>query len=518
MDRLHEDIRCRALSARLSGGQGKIVCPACASQRRPEHRREALMSVKLDGAAILYHCWHCSVRGVVPAAAGDKKTMTKSPPARPQPLSDQPTAATDEALDWLETERRIPRDIARRVHLVSANRHIKKLAGIHPCIGFAYQDDGKTYAVKWRSYPAKGFTQDGAAQTLYLADTVEPGGDLVICEGELDALSFHAAGIPAVSIPSGGLEADTHDDSARLRWISHHDDLLSKARRIYLAVDDDTIGSSTAQELARRLGKARCWRVSYPVGAKDANDTLVLHGTDAVRQLTATATPWPVEGIRSVNEIAERVMQLYEKGLPPGLATGYGPEVDQLFTVAPGNLVIVTGTPGSGKSAFLDDMLVRMMIRHKFKVGYCSFENPVDVHLTKLAAALAAGALRPQQAGADVGSLGAGGLAWLNDRCAFLDMDETPTPQGVFDRLDALVSSHGHQLRRHRPVQLPPSRRRCRYGSASTASWPMPKSSPGHGKSYCSSLRIQPSLSACQTIGFPRVTASPDATPLTPMS
>jgi twinkle protein len=440
MDSLKEDIRSRALGARMSGDQTKICCPACSRQRKGLHRSDPTLSIKVETDRVLYHCWHCDIKGMVPLNGETKVQNVVA--MRPVPLREEPAAASEEALAWLETVRHIPRELARQMCLVSAGRFIRGQFGETPCIGFAYRDAGQTYAVKWRSYPEKAWTQDGAAQTLYLADTVPIGGDLIISEGELDALSFHAAGHPACSIPSGGINLDAKDDSAKLRWMSTHDELLAKAPRIYLAVDNDAVGGTTAQELARRLGKGRCYQVHYPPGCKDANDTLVQHGVEAVRRLLETATPWPVEGVRSVSEIADRVLQLYDRGLPPGLSTTWT-EVDKLFTVSPGNLVIVTGTPGSGKSAWLDDLLVRMMLRHQFKVGWASFENPVDIHISKL---LQLWRLEPFGKGRPErmteGSVREG-LAWLNDRCGFIDLEETPTPQGLWDRFDALVRRLG---------------------------------------------------------------------------
>jgi twinkle protein len=55
-----------------------------------------------------------------------------------------------------------------------------------------------------------------------------------------------------------------------------------------------------------------------------------------------------------------RVNALWEAGLPPGEKTGW-PSIDKLYTVAPGQLTIITGWPGSGKSEWLDALLVNLM-------------------------------------------------------------------------------------------------------------------------------------------------------------
>lgn len=441
MDSLKEQILTGAMRAPQRHGQTKIICPSCSNQRKPVHRRDPVLSIRYETDRILYKCWHCGIEGIVPMQerATAARTVVQM---RPPPLRSPPEIATDGALTWLETERHIPKPIAQAMGVVSGSRWIRGQAEPVECIGFGYKNEGQTYAVKWRSFPAKGFTQDGAAQTLYLADTVEPGGDLVLCEGEIDALSFHTAGLPAVSIPSGGIEAGTRDDGAKLRWMQHHDELLQAAKRIYLAADADSIGETTAQELARRLGKARCYRITYPEGCKDTNDVLVQLGTDAVRKLIELATPWPVEGVRSVADLTDRVLNLYERGLPPGLTTGWS-NVDPLFSVAPGSLIVLTGTPGSGKSTWLDNLLVNMMIRHRYRVAYASFENPTEVHLAKL---LSLWRMEPFGRGRTERMSEASvreGLAWLNDRAAFLDLDEAPTVEGLLSRFDACIRRFG---------------------------------------------------------------------------
>jgi twinkle protein len=143
-----------------------------------------------------------------------------------------------------------------------------------------------------------------------------------------------------------------------------------------------------------------------------------------------------------VAEIADRVMQLYERGLPPGLSTTW-PEVDTHFTVAPGTLNVVTGVPGSGKSAWLDDLLMRMMLRHKFKSATPRFENPVDIHISKL---LQLWRLEPFGRNAPARMSQASveeGLAWLNERVASLTWMRRRRPRCLWERFDALVRRIG---------------------------------------------------------------------------
>lgn len=75
--------------------------------------------------------------------------------------------------------------------------------------------------------------------------------------------------------------------------------------------------------------------------------------------------------------------ELWDKGLPSGFKTGW-PSVDQFYTVVPGQLSIVTGWPNSGKSEWVDALLVNLA-RQGWKLALYSPENmPVELHLTKI--------------------------------------------------------------------------------------------------------------------------------------
>ena len=75
--------------------------------------------------------------------------------------------------------------------------------------------------------------------------------------------------------------------------------------------------------------------------------------------------------------------ELWERGLPSGDKTGW-PSVDKHYTVVPGQLTILTGWPGAGKSEWLDALLVNLA-RQGWRTAIFSPENqPVDLHIAKL--------------------------------------------------------------------------------------------------------------------------------------
>ena len=57
------------------------------------------------------------------------------------------------------------------------------------------------------------------------------------------------------------------------------------------ATDGDEPGWRLAQELARRLGRARCAFVTYPQGCKDLNEALEKYGVRGVAACFSRASP-----------------------------------------------------------------------------------------------------------------------------------------------------------------------------------------------------------------------------------
>jgi twinkle protein len=78
-----------------------------------------------------------------------------------------------------------------------------------------------------------------------------------------------------------------------------------------------------------------------------------------------------------------RIEALWDSGLTKGDRTGW-PSLDEFYTVVPGQLTVVTGWPSSGKSEWLDALLVNLA-----RQGWCaaifSPENqPITLHESKM--------------------------------------------------------------------------------------------------------------------------------------
>lgn len=173
------------------------------------------------------------------------------------------------------------------------------------------------------------------------------------------------------------------EEDRKFAYVWNSRKILNTAKRVYLALDGDDPGMALGEELSRRIGRAKCWLVKWPKECKDANDTLLKHGPEAIKQAIENAEPWPVAGLFEATHYSEKIDVLWEKGNAKGLSTGYE-EVDELYSVVPGQITIVTGIPSSGKSEFVDQIMVNLALNSNLKFAVCSFENPPEAHIVKM--------------------------------------------------------------------------------------------------------------------------------------
>ncbi|KAK6932011.1 TOPRIM domain [Dillenia turbinata] len=149
---------------------------------------------------------------------------------------------------------------------------VMQVSGDENVIAFTYKTNGVRVGCKYRSIGKKFWQDRGTEKSLYGLDDIKEAAEIIIVEGEIDKLSMEEVGFSnCVSVPSG---APSKVSAKELPS-------LEKASRIILATDGDAPGEALAEELARRLGKDKCWQVSWPKKDtfnyfKDANEVFVI--------------------------------------------------------------------------------------------------------------------------------------------------------------------------------------------------------------------------------------------------
>jgi twinkle protein len=273
-------------------GNYKIPCPRCSHTRRKH--KDPCLSLTIEGDRAVWLCHHCEWRGAVNDRDDGRSAWPR--PRRPATAvkpATRPCEPSPWLLRWFKG-RGISEATIQRNHIWALRKYIPALGAEVDCIAFPYFRDGELVNIKFRALDQKAFAQvKGAESILYGLDDAADSKSVIIVEGEPDKLALEEAGIRnAVSVPDGapaGLKASESDpEDGKFAFLANCAEHLERLDRIILAVDNDGPGLALAEELARRLGKERCWRVRWPdsgdVRCKDANDVLVTHGADVLRE------------------------------------------------------------------------------------------------------------------------------------------------------------------------------------------------------------------------------------------
>lgn len=175
--------------------------------------------------------------------------------------------------------------------------------------------------------------------------------EVVITEGEIDALSWANYGFPAMSVPFGG------GKGAKQQWIENEFERLERFERIYISTDMDQPGDEAAEEIASRLGRHRCYRVTLP--QKDANECLVLGiGEFAMKEAVAKAQALDPEGLKRATDYSDKVIHLFWPAHEEqeGYTVPYGKLSDKVH-FRPSEMTLWSGAAGSGKSQIISDCI-----------------------------------------------------------------------------------------------------------------------------------------------------------------
>lgn len=355
-----------------STGEVKTVCPQCSSSRK----KKSVPCLNVNVEKGLWNCWHCSWAGTLKAGEHNRPEIRKVF-IRPDFMAQ---AAPSSVEEWF-LSRGITAQVLKRNLISSGKAYFPQTESEQGCIMFPYFRGSEVINIKYRTRDKHFRMAAGAERVLYgLNDISET---LIWVEGEIDKLSLEVAGFTnCVSVPDGAPAVETKNYSSKFDYLDAPE--LDQVKKHIIAVDMDAPGQALEKELVRRLGAEKCWIVRWPDEKKDANEVLTGLGADKVAQAIAEARQVPISGSHVLSDFEEDFISLYEKGSQRGLSTGWA-EIDQLYTVRVGDMTVVTGIPNSGKSEWVDALMVNMAKLHGFSFGVFSAENwPITEHGKKL--------------------------------------------------------------------------------------------------------------------------------------
>lgn len=280
-------------------------------------------------------------------------------------------------LDNFENVRKISNNTLLQFNITESIEWMPKAQKEIKVVCFNYMRDGELINIKFRGKNKDMKMSKGAEIIFYNIDAIKDTYDCVIVEGEIDCLSMHEAGIyNSVSVPNGAQSAKSIDNC--------YEYFLNK-KKIVIATDNDEAGRKLREELMFRFGVDRCYFVEFPDDCKDANEVLVKYGKEELKKIVENAIQIPIEGLVSDKERMERLLDLYENGMPKGTPCGiYG--FDEYMRFQGGLVTTITAAPSSGKSEFLDYIVSGLAVKAGWRFGVFSFENqPIELHDAKWA-------------------------------------------------------------------------------------------------------------------------------------
>ncbi|XP_022845868.1 primase homolog protein-like [Olea europaea var. sylvestris] len=180
---------------------------------------------------------------------------------------------------------------------------------IQIAIAFTYRRNGELVNCKYRIITKKFWREMNTQKIFYGLDDIKGASDIIIVEGEIDKLAMEEAGFKnCASVPDGAppkvskKELPSAEEDTKYQYLWNCKEYIEKVSRIILATDGDPPGQALAEELARRLGKERCWRVKWPKknnaeSFKDANEVLMSMGPAALRKVIENAELYPIKGL-----------------------------------------------------------------------------------------------------------------------------------------------------------------------------------------------------------------------------
>mmetsp|Transcript_1623 Transcript_1623/g.1909 ORF Transcript_1623/g.1909 Transcript_1623/m.1909 type:complete len:736 (+) Transcript_1623:140-2347(+) len=261
----------------------------------------------------------------------------------------------------------------------------------HPCVVFPWvghteKNEAKILRFKCRSVSEKQCQRilpKGGRHGFFGWNTIPPGTTtVVVTEGEYDAMSvYQDTGLPAISLPNGCRSLP----NSLVPTLKLFD-------KVVLWMDNDRPGIEGVQMVARKIGRKRCLSVytekqtKLPCGkelAKDANEAL-LKGHN-LQDYIQQASPLSHENAMSLQDMKSDILDFVENSdSAAGTEIKAFPGLNNLLKGhRPGELTVITGPTGSGKTTFLSQYSLDLSM-NGVNTLFGSFEVPQNQFVSKM--------------------------------------------------------------------------------------------------------------------------------------
>ena len=356
----------------LDVGKKQGLCPLCSHDRKPENKKQKCASY--DWERGLGTCHNCN--SSFQLHTYQRKGASDKEYTRPDLYIEN--LLKSKAIEWFEA-RGISQKTLTDLRVGEGPEYMPQTGKMENTVQFNYIIGDQLINVKYRDGRKNFKLYKGAEKVFYNINSIIGYDSCVITEGEMDVLALHEAGIKnAISVPNG---ATLHHNN--LDYLDNCIDYFEDKQKIILAVDTDEPGLALRRELVRRLGAEVCYLVDFEE-CKDANEYLTTYGKEKLKQTIDKARAYPLENVTTFKDIEKDVTDFVTNGFKPGYQVGLQ-NFDRIFSTYTGQFITVTGIPSSGKSDFVDQMVVGYNANYNWKTAFASPENaPNYLHAHKL--------------------------------------------------------------------------------------------------------------------------------------
>ncbi len=348
------------------------ICPLCSSDRKPKNIKAKCASY--DWERGLGTCHNCNT--TFQLHTYQRKGASEKVYVRPDEYVYK--LLQSKVVDWFNT-RGISQKTLTDLMVGEGSEFMPQTGNKENTIHFNYMMGDQLINIKYRDGRKNFKLFKGAEKVFYNINSIVGYDSCIIVEGEIDVLSCYEAGIPnVISVPNGATL-----NSNNLDYLDNCIDYFDKKEKIILAVDQDEAGQALQQELIRRLGAEVCYLATFD-DCKDANEYLLKYGKQKLNERIQQARPVPLENVTTFRDIEAEVTDFVENGFKPGYQVGLQ-NFDDIFSTYTGQFITVTGIPSSGKSDFVDQMVIGYNENYGWKTAFASPENaPTYLHAHKL--------------------------------------------------------------------------------------------------------------------------------------
>jgi len=360
-------------SHKLEEGNKQGICPVCSPDRKPKNQKAKCASYDWDRG--LGTCHNCNTSFQLHTYKRKGKAEKVYIKPKRDAIHDEPGM---QAEDWFKT-RGISKQTLSDLKITEGPEWMPQTQKTENVIKFNYFMGGELTNIKYRDGRKNFKLYKGAEKVFYNIDSTVGFDYCVIVEGEMDVLALHEAGITnAISVPNGATL-----NTNNLDYLDSCIDYFEDKDKIILACDSDEAGQALQTELIRRLGSEICHITTFE-DCKDANEYLLKYGKERLSERISKAKPVPLENVTTFRDVEDEVTDFVKNGFKPGFQIGLQ-NFDEIFSTYTGQFITVTGIPSSGKSDFVDQMVVGYNNNYGWKTAFASPENqPTYLHAHKL--------------------------------------------------------------------------------------------------------------------------------------